>query len=55
MLSITITEQLQLSDIYVQLRVLSIIYRTRAIITRGLYFFTPFFSVVYVLNKEMWA
>ena len=41
-------------------------YRTRAIITRGLYIFTPFFSAVYnqeqlilqtiyVQNKESWA
>ena len=43
-----------------------LMYRTRAIISRGLYIFTPFFSAVYnqellilqtiyVLNKEMWA
>ena len=43
-----------------------LIYRTRAIITRGLYIFTPFFSAIYnqkqlilqtiyVLNKVIWA
>ena len=28
-----------------------LIYRTRAIITRGLYFFTPIFTAVYILEQ----
>ena len=47
---------------HIPFRIVKTYYRTRAIISRGLYFFTHFslrlrliLQTIYALNKEMWA